>query len=386
MRHTTLDWMGGRNEELTGFSWRCGSSADTKGILFWSDVFLHETPTEKLAIILMDTQGLFEPGSSQEENAKIFGLSTLLSSVQIVNLQGIMQENQIEYLEMATSLSKYVTRKCNNSVVALKIFQKLIFLIRDWSDQDFDLGYEGGNEYYKTCFSNTSRCNEKSRTIRMNISKSFEEIHCFLLNHPGLGVTTREFRGEWGTLVPSFVEKLKILIESILEPQYLTKKLILGKSVTGGEFREFVVAYLEAFQNSKLPDVENIYQATLRSQIKSIKQDQVNFYKENVEAFKIDYNDNSLESTMLQFHSRIKDKCLQQFSNADKFEDMESNIVTQYRDNLLNHIEEIFSNWFQKKMQEQKIFKQEKELEILKRSCKCCCLSIKYRPCLKCFF
>jgi hypothetical protein len=121
------------------------------------------------------------------------------------------------------------------------------------------------------------------------------------LNHPGLGVTTREFRGEWGTLVPSFVEKLKILIESILEPQYLTKKLILGKSVTGGEFREFVVAYLEAFQNSKLPDVENIYQATLRSQIKSIKQDQVNFYKENVEAFKIDYNDNSLESTYFNF-------------------------------------------------------------------------------------
>lgn len=39
------EWLGDENEPLTGFSWRGGSERDTTGILMWSDIFLHETPS-----------------------------------------------------------------------------------------------------------------------------------------------------------------------------------------------------------------------------------------------------------------------------------------------------------------------------------------------------
>lgn len=55
------NWMGAADRPLTGFSWKKGSAKETSGILIWSDVFLHKTKFgEKLAIILTDTQGLFD--------------------------------------------------------------------------------------------------------------------------------------------------------------------------------------------------------------------------------------------------------------------------------------------------------------------------------------
>lgn len=57
----TLNWMGSPTEPLTGFSWKKSSKRDTKGIIVWSDVFLHTTDKgEEIAIVLVDTQGLYD--------------------------------------------------------------------------------------------------------------------------------------------------------------------------------------------------------------------------------------------------------------------------------------------------------------------------------------
>lgn len=54
-------WMGPSHMALTGFSWRKGTKRETSGIVIWSDVFLHTTDFgEELAILLIDTQGLFD--------------------------------------------------------------------------------------------------------------------------------------------------------------------------------------------------------------------------------------------------------------------------------------------------------------------------------------
>lgn len=90
--------MGDENEPLKGFSWRPGSRRDTTGIILWSDVFLHTVPTtgEKIAIIIMDTQGLFDNQTSPAGNARIFSLGTLISSMQMLNLMQLVQEDQLQ--------------------------------------------------------------------------------------------------------------------------------------------------------------------------------------------------------------------------------------------------------------------------------------------------
>ena len=117
----------------------------------WSDVFLHEDPYsgEKFAIVVMDTQGLFDNKASGQEGLKIFALSTLLSSFLALNLNDVIQENQLDYLQTATNYGRLVYEISGTAGKAAdKPFQSLLFLIRDWmNENEFPLGLQGGPEY-----------------------------------------------------------------------------------------------------------------------------------------------------------------------------------------------------------------------------------------------
>lgn len=66
----------------------------------WNDVFLCDDGPEKLAILLVDTQGLFDSKTPPEVNARIFATTLLLSSVQIFNVKERVREDQLEYLKV----------------------------------------------------------------------------------------------------------------------------------------------------------------------------------------------------------------------------------------------------------------------------------------------
>lgn len=124
--------MGEKDEPLRGFSWRPGATRDTTGIIIWSDVFLHkhEMTGEEIAIIVMDTQGLFDNLTTATGNSRIFALGTLISSIQVLNLSGVVQEDQLQYLQFATEFAKFAAADKNGSNA--KPFQNLMFLNRDW--------------------------------------------------------------------------------------------------------------------------------------------------------------------------------------------------------------------------------------------------------------
>ena len=130
-------WIGDEDEPLKGFSWRSGSDRDTTGIVMWNDIFLHtvEKTGDKIAIVVMDTQGLFDNQSSPMDNSKIFALGTLISSIQVLNLSGVVQEDQLQYLQFATEFAKYASSSSQG--VNGKCFQNLMFLIRDWVSFEF---------------------------------------------------------------------------------------------------------------------------------------------------------------------------------------------------------------------------------------------------------
>eukprot|EP00600_Ochromonadales_sp_CCMP1393_P009432 CAMPEP_0174971978 /NCGR_PEP_ID=MMETSP0004_2-20121128/10349_1 /TAXON_ID=420556 /ORGANISM="Ochromonas sp., Strain CCMP1393" /LENGTH=253 /DNA_ID=CAMNT_0016222101 /DNA_START=47 /DNA_END=806 /DNA_ORIENTATION=- len=71
------------------FAWRGGQERQTTGIWMWSEPFIRqtkETGGEDLAVLLMDTQGMFDNETTMTLTAQIFGLSTLVSSFQSKNL------------------------------------------------------------------------------------------------------------------------------------------------------------------------------------------------------------------------------------------------------------------------------------------------------------
>lgn len=95
------DWIGEPEELLTGFPWKSSTKRETVGIVLWSDVFLYDAPNgDKIAIYLMDTQGLFDHNSSPTDNIRIFSLSALMSSVQMMNIFSTIEESHLEYLQV----------------------------------------------------------------------------------------------------------------------------------------------------------------------------------------------------------------------------------------------------------------------------------------------
>lgn len=329
--------MGHGNEPLQGFSWKHGSVADTKGMKVWSDVFIHDTPTEKIAIVIMDTQGLFETGSTHEENGRIFGLSTLLSSIQILNINGVLQEDQIEHLEMATNIAKIILKRKKSS--GWKPFQKLLFLFRDWTDDEIGYGYRGGKVYLENSILRVNGIeSSKANVIRRNIRDSFEEILCFLLNHPGLKIS--KGRGEWATLEEDFVVNLKFLIESLLSPGNLIKKTTLGKDLTAEEFQALMRIYFDAFASSNLPNTENILQMAIDNQMQAIVNGQLKVFNQMQAELDIDYEREDFVFWAKKVHENNTKIAIDGFLKAEKIDDEESSM--KFEKILKEEIEIVF--------------------------------------------
>lgn len=270
----------------------------------------------------MDTQGLFEPRSTHEENGRIFGLSTLISSIQILNIKDVLQEDQLEYLEMATNLAKIIVKK--QKTTDWKPFQRLLFLFRDWADETIGYGYEGGLKYLDdevlAVFDDVK--STKGSVIRQNIRGSFDEISCFLLDNPGQNI--KKGHGEWSTLEEGFVTNMKILIESLLAPKNLVKKSALGKDLTATEFQGLIKIYFNAFANAKLPATENILQMAIDNQMQTIVNDQLKVFNKLQANLNVDFDRENFVDWVNEVHDKNEKTAVDGFLNTEKIDDEES--------------------------------------------------------------
>ncbi|RVE51064.1 hypothetical protein evm_004207 [Chilo suppressalis] len=172
------DWMGPEDEPLEGFSWRGGSERDTTGILMWSQPFHAILPSgEKVVILLMDTQGTFDSESTVRDNATVFALSTMISSVQIYNLSQNIEEDDLQHLQLFTAYGRLAQQSING-----KPFQRLQLLVRDWSfPYEHPYGAEGGQQLLVKRLEVQEGQHAELQELRRDVASCFQELACFLL-------------------------------------------------------------------------------------------------------------------------------------------------------------------------------------------------------------
>lgn len=364
------NWLGNATEPLAGFSWKHGITADTKGLMMWSDVFLYDAPNEeKIAIVVVDTQGLFEKGSTPEENAKIFSFITLMSSIQIINIKEKIQENHIAHLQTAIELTNLITMK-QGGQSKRKSFQNVVFLLRDFDDEKYEFGFEGGLNYLEDFFDPEESTNETlseqnstAQVNRENIRASFDEILCFLLNHPGEIIKKSVFKGEWGLLKPEFVQNLQILIEGLLAPEKLVKKSMLGAEMTGEEFNETLVDLSDCYSTYNMPQLENIFQITIDNQMNAIVKNEVKEYKTAMTSEAIDYDRSDFADWLQKKHNATLAVAIDEFLKADKIEDKPSE--EKFKKVLEDKIEEFFKDFWKSNIEAYRVLKTEKEMQAI---------------------
>ncbi len=298
-----------------GFGWKSGKDRCTTGIWMWSEYFVREIPKddehreeggEKIAILLLDTQGMFDSSTGQMLTASIFGLSTLISSYQIYNLDKRIQEDNLQHLALFSEYGRVVfTQERKDSLKQMDMpkideselleeeetierpssaaggpikhrlssyalqssrpFQRLELLVRDWQNfEDEDAAMEqlrkGMRSYLDQVLNERSQKDLKQ--VREQIHDCFETVSCFLLPHPGFDITKKDYNGDLTKLRPSFQRLLAEYVQLVFAARLVPKK-IHGRSVTSSELYQFVRAYATLFKEAKIfPEAKTLLAAT----------------------------------------------------------------------------------------------------------------------------
>ncbi|XP_046422909.1 atlastin [Neodiprion fabricii] len=312
----TDSWLGADEDPLDGFSWRGGSERDTTGILMWSKVFKGTLPSgEKVAIILMDTQGAFDSQSTVRDCATVFALSTMLSSVQIYNLSQNIQEDDLQHLQLFTEYGRLALEK-SGSVP----FQRLQFLVRDWSfPYEADYGAEGGKKILQRRLEISSRQHPELQSLRRHIKSCFSDISCFLMPHPGLKVATNpNFDGRLAEIESEFKVQLKTLVPMLLAPENLVTKKIDGQVVKARDLLEYFKSYIKIYKGDELPEPKSMLVATAEANNLSAVAEAKDLYSQMMENVCGGAKPFLATAHLESEHQRCVDRALYQFSNKRK--------------------------------------------------------------------
>ena len=188
-----LEGYSGNTSNSKGFNFRGGDARNTEGIWFWNKPFIIPDPTTaggKMAVLIMDTQGMWDGQTGQGLTASIFGLSTLLSSYQIYNVDRRLQEDFLQHLALFTDYS--IRIRDSGKSGDHPPFQHIDFLVRDYANFR----------------------NENSQA-RNQIKECYQMIDVYCLPHPGLEVSRVSYDGTIKTISPAFLNLLSNYITSI---------------------------------------------------------------------------------------------------------------------------------------------------------------------------
>jgi atlastin len=252
-----------------GFHWRGGKERNTTGIWMWSQPhFLRNGEGETIAVLLVDSQGMFDNETTMSLTTSIFGLSTLLSSYQIYNVDKRIQEDNLQQLALFSEYARLAVEADTTQLERIldeKPFQTMEFLVRDWQhfeeEEDYDQMEKEMSDYLEQVIS--EREAKDLQETREQIMACFHKITCFGLSHPGLDVPKKTFHGEVAKIDNVFLNLLDRYCQRVFSVDNLKPKIIHGREVTAVELGSYIKAYAEMFANgASFPEASTMLEAT----------------------------------------------------------------------------------------------------------------------------
>ncbi|GAB5364623.1 hypothetical protein AAMO2058_000985600, partial [Amorphochlora amoebiformis] len=224
-------------EKESQFYWRASYQRTTTGIWFYSTPFVRKIKGQDVCVLLMDTQGLFDPMSPPEINKAIFGLSVLLSSYQILNVQNRIQEDTLQQLDYFTQFAHSAItllkdthkpeqgeeddKEMDADDLGIHKFQRLQFLVRDW------INYEDP-ESLKACRPN--------------------------------------WKGDLNEVDPGFVKMCGYFLKQVFDETVVIKRdIVQGTEMEPKTLGYAVKSFAEVFKDGKLPKAISLVEAMTKA-------------------------------------------------------------------------------------------------------------------------
>jgi atlastin len=280
--YETIDSLGN-----DAFHWSGGSDRNTTGIWMWSQPHFITRGTESIAVLLVDSQGMFDNETTMALTASIFGLSTLLSSYQIYNVEKRIQEDNLQQLALFSEYARLAldADQVHDATSNVKPFQKIEFVIRDWQnfedEEDFDQMEKEMDEYFDKVIAD--RDAKDLQETREQITSCFESASCYALVHPGKDVTKKTYSGDVKQIDETFVKLLDRYCKKVFSLENLAPKSIQGHEVTAVELGSYIKAYAEMFASgASFPEASTMLEATSSANNTNAVNMTINQYKDTM--------------------------------------------------------------------------------------------------------
>lgn len=222
----------------------------------WSEIFTYDNANgEKVAIILLDTQGILNDQCTMQECTTVAALSMLMSSVQCYNVKENINEGDLQHLELFTEYGRLALKQTNE-----KPFQKLFFIVRDWLHANETEYGVNGQKIIDAILAVTDEQKPEMRQLRERIQSSFETISAFSMPSPGATVAQgTEFTGSLQQIDPAFITYVKLLVPTLFAPENLIVKKVNGQNLRAQDLLPYLEAYVTTFNSADtIPEPKSI--------------------------------------------------------------------------------------------------------------------------------
>ena len=333
------DWVGNPTEPLKGFKWRHGRKRETSGIMVWSEPFIVKRKSgEKVAVILLDTQGTFDTQSSMKDYNVVFALTMMVSSVFVYNLMNNIQEDDLMNLQMFTSYGILAQEDCDIS----HAFQRLQFLVRDWGFP-CDIPFGDGQAVLDEILQINPKQHPAHQEVRRDLRKCFRDINCYLMPNPGSSVTQQAtFDGRIADISDSFVEHLRALVPRLLAPQNLVKKEIGGQPIKARDLLNFFKTFMEVFKDIDLPEPTTFVEFAARASSQAALEASKELYMKAMDT-QVGWNTPFLETEQMEAkHYKEKLRAIEYYLKKNKYCRKIQRVAEKYQTQLEEVIEKSY--------------------------------------------
>lgn len=333
------------DESCSGFAWRPGKDKCTQGIWLWSTPFVFpDKDGRKIAVLLMDTQGAWDDTMTKAQSATIFGLTALLSSKLIYNIQNRVEEDKLENMDYITTFAQTV---CSDLPGKDAPFGHLELLVRDWVNYEDGYGLaeckEQMQEHLNDHLSET-KVPEDAKPRVERLKSTFRSIDAWGLPHPGLKVTKPTYTGEIKDIDTDFLHLLDKFCDDFFGTgKFPEPSAPLGCEVTTGGFQQIVMNFAKAFKENANDMAIGLREAFVKVETVSVKEDLHKRFRESLKRLAPDtavLDPQELRKSLDLLVSKIKEEFELKLKPWRMPPDDEAKVVADFHQALLQAVQQ----------------------------------------------
>uniref|UniRef100_A0A224YRT1 Interferon-induced guanylate-binding protein 2-like n=1 Tax=Rhipicephalus zambeziensis TaxID=60191 RepID=A0A224YRT1_9ACAR len=254
---------------------------ETMGIWMWGEPLkIHLPSGQQISLIFLDTEGFAATNVSENYDAKIFAIATLISSHLIYNSVKIIDQSEIDYLELLsrrTQLfalrSQLSKAKWNGEFVHdLLSFPPLLWVVQDFVQTTNN---ETPTQWLHRLMETHTRESEEYKISLLDLFKSLE---CHTLFIPAFKrpLLTDLSQASEEDLTEEYIEERNALTKKLHE--VLVPKTKNGKPITGAELAGLLQVLVDAANEGSLADVPSRWSAFVDRLMNSAAEDCLQIY------------------------------------------------------------------------------------------------------------